>query len=294
MLLRRVITALALLVMLIPALLATQPWVWAGFSLIFVVLACWEWMRLLEPSRSQSAVFFALLAMGISGLTGLALEQRFWLEPMVIPVSVVACLAWCCLVPRSLSGFIHEAWIQAWFGWLFLLAAWLALLALHQQELTLLFSSLALVWVADVAAYFTGRYFGRRKLAPHISPGKTQEGAVGACFFVAVIGTLSALLGGSVWADALPRRWTLLLSTQMPEVLAVLIMLALLMFLVILSIVGDLYESQLKRLAGVKDSSKLLPGHGGILDRIDALLPTLPAVVLIDRWLHWLTQGARG
>jgi phosphatidate cytidylyltransferase len=142
--------------------------------------------------------------------------------------------------------------------------------------------------VADIAAYFAGRRFGRRKLAPSISPGKTQEGALGACLAVGLLGLGSLLLPGEGWMQALPRRWFDLLLQVMSDALAVGVLLGLLLVLVILSIIGDLYESQLKRLAGVKDSSNLLPGHGGILDRIDALLPVLPAIVLIDRWLLWL------
>jgi len=197
-------------------------------------------------------------------------------------------LFWIVIVPRSFKGRVQAGWLQAWLAWVFLLAAWLALMALHRVDLVLLVSGLALVWVADIAAYFAGRRFGRRKLAPSISPGKTQEGALGACLAVGLLGLGSLLLPGEGWMQALPRRWLDLLLQVMSDALAVCVLLGLLLVLVILSIIGDLYESQLKRLAGVKDSSNLLPGHGGILDRIDALLPVLPAIVLIDRWLLWL------
>ncbi len=288
MLMRRVVTALALLLILIPALLAPQPWVWACFSLVFVMLAAWEWMRLLEPSRSQTSAFFALLSMGLILIFDLIVQDRLWLDELVSPLSLAAALFWIVIVPRSFKGRVQAGWLQAWLAWVFLLAAWLALMALHRVDLVLLVSGLALVWVADIAAYFAGRRFGRRKLAPSISPGKTQEGALGACLAVGLLGLGSLLLPWEGWMQALPRRWFDLLSQVMSDALAVCVLLGLLLVLVILSIIGDLYESQLKRLAGVKDSSNLLPGHGGILDRIDALLPVLPAIVLIDRWLLWL------
>jgi phosphatidate cytidylyltransferase len=132
---------------------------------------------------------------------------------------------------------------------------------------------MAIVWVADIGAYFAGKAFGKHKLAPKISPGKSWEGAIGGCIAVLVLGSLSVIYGGPLFANTFAVRvehafgWAALLP--------------ILVLLVAFSIAGDLFESQLKRRAGMKDSSNLLPGHGGVLDRIDALIPVLPLAALI-------------
>jgi len=165
-------------------------------------------------------------------------------------------------------------------GWLLaavvLLGCWLALYELRLRGPIALLSSMAIVWVADIAAYFAGRAFGRRKLAPSISPGKSWEGAIGGFAAVALLGGFAA--GAAGLETALPA----VLASRLPlaAVLAVLVAIA------ALSIVGDLHESLLKRQAGVKDSGWILPGHGGVLDRIDALIPTMPAVLLIYELLR--------
>ncbi len=138
-----------------------------------------------------------------------------------------------------------------------------------------LLAAMAIVWIADIAAYFVGRAIGRRKLAPSISPGKSWEGAIGGCFAVVVAGLVAA--AAPALGQALPAR---LVAVWSP--LGAAIALA---ALVALSIVGDLHESLLKRQAGVKDSGTLLPGHGGVLDRIDALVPAMPAAMLLHRLL---------
>jgi phosphatidate cytidylyltransferase len=137
-----------------------------------------------------------------------------------------------------------------------------------------LLSCLTLVWIADIAAYFVGRRWGQRKLAPHISPGKTWEGVFGAMVAVQVLAfawvSLEAhwpWLQGSVFAALLQHGLPMLVLG--------------LMFLTAMSVVGDLIESLIKRSAGAKDSSQLLPGHGGVLDRMDALLPTLPLALML-------------
>jgi phosphatidate cytidylyltransferase len=141
-------------------------------------------------------------------------------------------------------------------GLLLLLATWVALIGLQNISPWLLLGVLATVWLADSAAYFSGKRFGRHKLAPEISPGKTWEGVAGAMLAVTLYGLLLChYLHYSHWV--IVGLW----------------------LIVVLSIMGDLFESLLKRQAGVKDSSHLLPGHGGILDRIDGLIPTLPIVL---------------
>jgi phosphatidate cytidylyltransferase len=139
---------------------------------------------------------------------------------------------------------------------------------LYRMDAWLLLAAMALVWIADIAAYFCGRAFGRNKLAPSISPGKTREGAFGALLAVLVYGFVLAL---KQWPDASAER--------LAGVAVVLLLLT------VLSIVGDLFESLLKRQAGIKDSSNLLPGHGGVLDRIDSLTSTLPLVALYFFWM---------
>ena len=146
-----------------------------------------------------------------------------------------------------------------------LLPTWLALVLLRHLGPWALLGIMALVWIADIAAYFTGRAFGRRKLAPQISPGKTWEGAYGAVAGVLIYGLAVYFLAGSA------------------VILPVLLLIPTLLVLTAVSIIGDLFESLLKRQAGIKDSSQLLPGHGGILDRIDSLTSTLPLVTLL--WL---------
>jgi phosphatidate cytidylyltransferase len=142
---------------------------------------------------------------------------------------------------------------------------------LMRHGVTLLLSALALVWIADTAAYFAGKRWGRTKLAPKISPGKTWAGVGGAMSAVLILALAAALLAPG---------WPLF-STRLLQRLPVAIGLFLLCTLVALSIVGDLFESLLKRQVGAKDSGKSLPGHGGVLDRIDALLPVLPAAALL-------------
>jgi len=151
-------------------------------------------------------------------------------------------------------------------------AAWIALLHFLWQGAVVLLSVLVIVWLADTAAYFTGRAFGKSKLAPHISPGKTWAGVVGAISVVLLVALCAWAL-----APSAPIFSNFLLDRA-----SVPVAVALLVVLVAMSIVGDLYESLLKRQAGVKDSSRLLPGHGGVYDRIDALVPVLPIAAFFD------------
>jgi phosphatidate cytidylyltransferase len=160
-------------------------------------------------------------------------------------------------------------------------ALWVAWVAVSQARIAginFLFSVLVLVWVADISAYFAGRALGgrffNRKLAPSISPGKTWEGACG--------GMLGVVVCSFVWRglDSSEYMATTSIYTRLADVHPILMVLAVL-FLASMSIVGDLVESLFKRSAGVKDSSNLLPGHGGVLDRVDALLPILPLAMML-------------
>jgi len=150
-------------------------------------------------------------------------------------------------------------------GAIVLLPLWLALVQLRQAGPLAVLAIMAVVWLADIGAYFSGRRFGKHKLAPAISPGKTWEGAIGGSLLVIVCG--------------------LLLASRLPPALAgkQLLLLLVLLLLTAISVVGDLFESLLKRQADLKDSSNVLPGHGGVLDRIDSLTSTLPLVALV--WL---------
>ena len=196
-------------------------------------------------------------------------------------VGAVLLGAW--MIQRGVAGW--ALWPQAlrWaVGLLLLTLAWLAMAQAHQRGVNFLLSVLVLVWAADVFAYFFGRAFGGRwiktKLAASISPGKSWEGVLG--------GMLGVLLVAVIWAS-LDRRGSL------PDLSLYSLLFAkggwvfvpALLFMSAMSVVGDLVESLVKRSAGMKDSSGLLPGHGGVLDRVDALLPTLPLAMMLSQSL---------
>lgn len=274
MLKQRVLTAIALLALLLPVLWAPMALPFQLFVLVAIGLAGWEWARL-NGLQGAAAIGFgsgvlALLALGVWAAPALPLSV--WLAVLGLWVIGGAWL---------LRGAV-PAWAQRGrglrllLGLLLLLPAGLALLAWRQAGLNALLSVFCLVWAADVAAYFGGRAFGRRKLAPAISPGKSWEGV-----WSGVLGVLLLALFWSQWVDG--QAWV-----DGPSVYSRLIQglgwpLAALALLLLsaLSVVGDLVESLIKRAAGAKDSSQLLPGHGGVLDRIDALLPVLPAALAL-------------
>jgi phosphatidate cytidylyltransferase len=212
----------------------------------------------------------------VAGAAALAWREHAPWPPMLVALACLLLLAfWVFAAPVRLSR--HEArsgGAPLAVGLLF--GCWCALYELRLLGPVPLLSSMAVIWVADIAAYFFGRALGKRKLAPSISPGKSWEGAVGGFFAVAVVGLLAA--GAPALHDSLPA----LLVERTGPVLAV----AALVAIAGLSIVGDLHESLLKREAGVKDSGWILPGHGGVLDRIDALIPTMPAALLLYQLLR--------
>ncbi len=271
MLRQRVVTAVVLLLALAGAL-AAGPTVFSAAMSVVIGAAVYEWARLAAHAGPVALGVSVVLAASLFLLDVLAAWPR---ETAATVIVAVACAIWALIGPllaRAEHGGVRIAsGVKSALGGALLVAAWVAAMLLYRDGVLMLLSAAALVWIADIAAYFAGRAFGKRRLAPHISPGKTWAGVAGA--LIAVLG--SALL----LAAAAPQLR--LFSTWLLQTLPFGSALLALALLVALSIVGDLFESLLKRQAGVKDSGRLLPGHGGVLDRIDALLPVLPAAALL-------------
>jgi phosphatidate cytidylyltransferase len=273
---QRVITAVVLVAALLAAAAAGRVAVDAALA-VLLGAAAFEWLRLAQHRRRLCV--FAGLAFAAALLGWQVLGQGLSSRALEV-LAAAACAAWLLIAVLVLRG-AHRGGrvphaLSTVLAFFLLTAAWFALMRLMDDGFLYLLSVLAIVWLADIAAYFAGRRWGRRKLAPAISPGKTWAGVGGA-----VVAVLAAALVVARLAPGTPLFSTLL-QQQFPLTAA----LAVLAALVALSIVGDLFESLLKRQVNAKDSGRLLPGHGGVLDRIDALLAVLPAAALLDLWLH--------
>jgi phosphatidate cytidylyltransferase len=283
MLKQRVITALILLVILGAAMLAPVRWPLLAIFVLMSTLACWEWERLsLSQEQQRWAWPLALLNGALmlwlsvhwyhTGPQGQAADLVYrGLVPLMAALWVVGATG---LVLQGQATQRAQGVLLSVMGVLAPLVAWASLyLFLHTQGIVYVLSLLVLIWVADIAAYFAGRAFGKAKLAPRVSPGKTWAGALGGMVAAAAWMLISANWAGSFGADV-QQRWGWVATAALGVALAA------------LSIVGDLFESLLKRRAAVKDSSQLLPGHGGVYDRIDALLPVAPVALLLSgAWL---------
>ncbi len=254
----RVVTALLLCAGFLAVVFLLPPQAAAIVFALAAALAGWEWAGLMQAGP-RGRVLYGLLVFVLCLLFGTRPEDGF---PLLWGIAV---LFWLTVAPLCLR--CKWSCAGSVTGLIVLVPTWAALTALHQRSALLLLAVMALVWVADIAAFSAGRTFGRRQLAPQVSPGKTWEGVAGA-----MVGVLAY---GLAVAPFLP-----VVHCVRPALLA-----GLLLLLAALSIVGDLFESLAKRQAGVKDSSALLPGHGGILDRIDSLTSTLPAVALALYWI---------
>ncbi len=271
MLKTRIITATILMAVLLPILFLLPPFYLGAFFLVALVAAAWEWSRMIAPEAKKAAWLYATFCLVIISLL-LGMQAIAWQFSLLM----MAVLFWFFVAPFILAKGMNFP-LQKFkpfysiLGLIILPATWFALVFLRELGLIFLLSSMALVWVADIGAYFIGKAFGRHKLAAQISPGKSIEGAVGGlllCYLYAFLCVVYLPLG-----DTLFGAWAIRFG-WIPTILMVTVLVA-------FSIFGDLFESQLKRLAGVKDSSHLLPGHGGVLDRVDALIPTMPIAALL-------------
>ena len=276
MLRTRVITALVLLAVLLLILYLNSYPVFAAALAIFVAAATWESLRLFDvklplpgavlwtaaflflayrDAPGQPAQFFALIAASAAvWVLRLAPSLAIGLPPL---------------------GTMGNRLLNIMYG-VAIVACFMAMLMLFKHSTLYLFSVMAIVWVADIGAYFVGKAIGKRKLAPSISPGKSWEGAIG--------GWAAVLLFAAAATYCPQLQDTFAAKLRMTG--GWLIFVPVMTLLVAASVIGDLFESQLKRRINMKDSSNLLPGHGGVLDRIDALIPTLPIAVLFDYWMH--------
>lgn len=265
MLLQRLITALVLLPLVLAAIwFAPAPWLYAILS-VAGVLAGWEWAGLMKWAKPQRAIYAALTA-AVLAAAWFAPARASWM-PWLLGL---ACLWWiyaCTLLrgfPENLQQRPIPPVLMAGLGLVLIVALLLSLadLKARQDGHFKLIYFLFVCFAADTGAYLAGRNFGKYKLAPNISPGKTREGAIGGLLLCA----LWALSAG-VFAFALQGSavlWMLLLSLVTAAI----------------SIVGDLTESMFKRLADLKDSGSILPGHGGMLDRVDSIIAAAPVFVL--------------
>ena len=268
----RIVTAVILALVVIATLATGSTALWALLVLVFCLAAAWECLRLIPNlSVGEKAISWACIVGGLSFVAFAVFAQydasvRPLISHVLTAVLFVASAFWLVVVPfqiRNRSIRIRNWWARLTVP-LLICSAWLAVVVLQRSGTYLLLAVVMTTVVADVSAYFVGRAFGRVKLAPSISPGKTREGAIGgvvaASLWVAVMAGVLGLVAGVAG---------LLLAAIAGA------------FLGAFAVLGDLWESLLKRQAGVKDSSRLLPGHGGVLDRMDAQFAVLPLATLL-------------
>lgn len=280
MLKQRVITAIVLLAILLPALFWSSPQPFLAITLLLIAAGGWEWGRLLGLGGTASLALGAVTAL----LCAAAWAAGATAGPSLllwVAVGAAWVLAGAGLIAAGVEGWPRiPRGLRLVGGVAALVLAWLAMAQARVIGINFLLSVLVLVWMADIAAYFAGRAFGlrftRRRLAPAISPGKSWEGVWGGMAGVLVLAFAWAW-ADQAWQAPVPSLYSRLAAAG----LAILVLGAI--FLAAMSVVGDLVESLIKRSAGVKDSSGLLPGHGGVLDRVDALLPTLPLAMMLAR-----------
>ncbi len=263
---QRLLTVAVILPLLLALLFLAPNPLWGFLTAVAVALGAWEWAALCGFPRNARRAFVTVVAASCILLLALMLLYRgSTLETSVTQsLCLIALMFWALAVPTWLyfGWKIGSRLGIAAVGWLVLIPAWLAMSILQRLPLAL-FLTLLVIWIADTAAYFVGNRYGRHKLAPHISPGKTVEGLVGAFAAVAIY---SAIVSWLFQRNAPAADHIVLISFA--AVLAA------------LSVGGDLFESWIKRQAGAKDSGALLPGHGGVLDRIDSLTAAMPFAAL--------------
>ncbi|MGB1556284.1 MAG: phosphatidate cytidylyltransferase [Oceanococcaceae bacterium] len=262
MLLTRILTALALIPFVVAAVLWLPALALFGLILLVVMLSAWEWSQFFSPQRGVRLGFALLVP-----LTALVWQPpMLWLSVLGLGFWLLM-LIWLIVYPAGLRPGVGQPLLRGVVGlllfWLFAQSAYA--LAQMPQGRWLLLVTLVLVWAVDVGGYFFGKRFGRHKLSPQVSPNKSWEGFAGGVLLALLVGLLSAFV--------------LTPPLQGPVFLACALLVAM------GSVVGDLCESMFKRQSGIKDSGSLLPGHGGLLDRLDSTFAALPLMLAVGLWL---------
>jgi len=263
----RIITAVILALLLLLVLFVLPDAWWTGLAVAVVIQGTLEWSKLSRLSGRGAYIYTALTLLVMLALVWFDASHTEMAQ--VLPhllVYAVSALLWLIIVPTWLivGWKVENPLLMCLVGWAVLIPTGLAMMDLHDVSPWVLLFVMCLVWVADIGAYFAGRKFGKNKLAPSISPGKTWEGVAGGMLGVTVYVLVVKALGHSSGQGVILPL--LLLASW---------------WWVGLAVIGDLFESAIKRHAGVKDSGALLPGHGGLLDRIDALTSTLPLAAMV-------------
>jgi phosphatidate cytidylyltransferase len=262
MLKTRIITALILVAGFIPALFKLRITIWAYGMLAISLFALYEWSSMIKLIPVQRNVYLVIAT--LAGLFTVTLIEQygfhlFFFRSLIM--FLIAASFWSLIVPIWLAKkwFINSKFVMAMVGLILMAPLWLALICAKGADPWLLLVLLATIWIADSAAYFVGKNFGKHKLAPIISPGKTWEGVMGALIATTLFGVVIYFGFDIKTLMIFPALWVV----------------------TIYGVIGDLFESMIKRQANLKDSSDLLPGHGGILDRIDGIIPSLPIAILM-------------
>lgn len=263
MLKQRILTALVLLPLMVGMLFYAGAGLWAAFAGLIALLALWEYARLCHMAAWQNGLYL-LVSLGLGWwLYQAGFRLHLWQQAVILAFWLAAVPLW-----LKYKWTVHANIVGWLLGWLLMLPFWLALVRLRPDTAAAgyLLAIMGMVWIADIAAYFIGRAFGRHRLAPTISPNKSWEGALGGVVCVVIYAVILQWQHGFV--VPLPLWATVLISVVLTAV----------------SICGDLLESWLKRAAGIKDSSHLLPGHGGVFDRVDSLIAVLSVYAALLAW----------